>query len=325
MKHTMGVALIMILISLSACGGQTHLNVNPGSPQGFAAAPQTALTPNAPLINTPQGNPSLPSPLAPQPTQARPAATSATTTSPSKSATTVPKSTPVKPSTAATGAQTPSTSAATPALSAPATKAPQISAGQLLLNKAVARFDSLKSFKISVDGFETSAAKGPTSLSFQMMALNGLNKIEVQKHTNSLYVGVKMGYQSGTDKISVRPSGALGFVKLDTQMNDERLLTARGYRLDQIDAFAISQRLLKGNQQPKILGKTQLNGRNIAILEYTHANTFDASITRELLGIDMEDYFMRIHEMYEGANLVFSLKLSNVQLDAPVTAKDLEV
>jgi len=108
-------------------------------------------------------------------------------------------------------------------------------------------------------------------------------------------------------------------------MSDENLLTSRGYQLDQIDSFAIAKGILSGQFVPKVLGKKKVNGRDIAILEFTHANDFDPKITRELLGIDMQDYFVRTHEMYEGDNLVFSLNLSNLEFNAPLTAKDLEI
>jgi hypothetical protein len=229
-----------------------------------------------------------------------------------------------------TPAKSPALKSATPVKVAPAAipakaATPQVSVAQQIVTKSVARFNSLDSFKFMVEGFEMVSGKTPSRLSFNMFALKGQAKIEVLKHTNSLYVGVKMGYQTGHDAISVRPGGALGFVKVDTKMNDERLSTPRGYRLDQIDAFAIAKRLLIGPQQPKVLGKTQINGRTIAILEFTNANSFDQRITRELLGIDMEDHFIRMHEMFEGDKLVFSLKLNNIQLNAPVSEAEIKI
>ena len=66
-------------------------------------------------------------------------------------------------------------------------------------------------------------------------------------------------------------------------------------------------------------------GRPVAVLEYTPQNHFDPSITRELIGIDMQDHFVRIHEMYAGSELVYSLKLPEVQVNAPLTSKDFEI
>lgn len=48
-------------------------------------------------------------------------------------------------------------------------------------------------------------------------------------------------------------------------------------------------------------------------------------ITRELVGIDMQDYFVRIHEMYEGPALVYSLKISDAQYNVPLQAADFNI
>lgn len=302
------MVLALSLGFLGACGGQTYVNGTAGPLTAPQQIPQQIPQQQA----YPSGQQGLPQTLTPRPSGPSPAQpTVQASARPVATRSPVPGTAAPKPT-------------ATPAKAIASAK-PQLSAAQQLLQKAVARFQSLKSFKLTVEGYEASDVKGPTNLSFYMTALNGRAKLDVFKHTNSLYIGVKMGYQAGSDTISVRPGGALGFVKLDTKMDDERLLTPRGYRLDQIDAFAISQRLLGGTHAPKVLGKTQLNGRTIAILEYTRANDFDSKITRELLGIDMQDYFMRIHEMYEGDKLVFSLKIGEVQLDLPLTDKDLEI
>ena len=118
----------------------------------------------------------------------------------------------------------------------------------------------------------------------------------------------------------------MSFMKMTLPMSDSKIKSRRGYRLDQIDTNGITTRLLGNpNLSPKILGKTNINGHEIAVLEFTNVNTFDQRITRELLGIDMKDHFVRIHEMYEGQNLVYSLKLSDVAINTTVTAADFEV
>jgi len=313
--------------SLSACSGQAQLNsaypvaeLNTHS-QNFAApmpAQQTHLS-----LGQPAALPTTATEARPQITQPQsPALRRQTVTLPGARAAT--DASPVNRPAIAAASQAALPLATQPSAVQPQ-PVPQLSVAEQLLAQAVARFESLESFKISVEGFETVTGKSPSRLSFNMYALNEQAKIEVLKHTNSLYVGVKMGYRSGADAISVRPGGLLGFVKVDTKLDDERLSTPRGYRLDQIDAFAISRRLLNGPHQPKILGKTELNGRQVAILEYTQANDYDARITRELLAIDMEDHFIRMHEMYEGPTLVFSLKLSNIQLNVPVSSAELGV
>lgn len=301
MKKQTFPILVLIAGSLFACSGKAYLDAGNAS---------------ALVVNTP--TPTISASFEPRPQTKAPLSPALVQPSVNSQR----NSTPVRTVTAVSAlpqtvkSSSPKASVVTP---------PKRSASQQLLLDAVARFNSLKSFKLKVEGFEAHEQEDSTYLTFNMTALNGKAKIEVLKHTKSLYVGVKMGYQTGTGNIAVRPGGALGFVKVNTAMDDERLLTPRGYRLDQIDAFAISKRLLAGNHVPKVLGKTTLNGRTVAILEYTHANDFDSEITRELLGIDMQDYFMRIHEMYQGSELVFSLKISDVELDKTLSSADLEI
>lgn len=343
MKKVFATALTgtLSLFMLSACGGQTQINPSmayapqygqtPYQQSGYAyqnpnlaaqnalgnpaqqalaqsqGAPQYAA--QQPVANTAQSaalqaqaNAAARAQATPQQTQAR-----AATTAPRNVATPV----------TAPRAQ----SAAAPAAAA----APKISATQALLINARKRVQTLNSAKATVNCFETNTEKGPTNLKANMLFLNGQTKLEVIAHQNSLFVGAKLTYHEGSDQVSARAAGALGLVKVSAPMSDKRILTRRGYRLDQIDTFAIAKRLLNGSVEPKVLGKTQVNGRNIAILEFKNANDFDQSITRELLGIDMENYFIHIHEMYAGSELVFSLKLENLQLNAPLTPQDLEV
>lgn len=329
----------LTLALLSACGGQTQINPtmgyapqqgqtpyqqsgyayqNPGAtaqqnqnlssptqtqyPTSFAAQPGTTQQRAAQPVSAPKQIASVPQTTTPQVTTARPPA--------------------AKPATGQTTTQTKTPARQT---STPAAAAPKLSAAQILLINARKRVQTLNTAKTTVNCFETNAEKGPTNLKANMTFMSGTTKLEVISHQNSLFVGAKLSYQAGNPDVTARAAGALGIVKVNAPMTDKRILTRRGYRLDQIDVFAISNRLLNGNAEPKILGKTQINGRNIAILEFTKANDFDQEVTRELLGIDMEDFFVRIHEMYAGSELVFSLKLENVQLNTPVSAKDLEI
>lgn len=323
----------LALMSLSACGGQTQINPGmaygpqygqtPYQQSGYAyqnpnlmaqqtAGQNTALT--SPALQQPQQSYATQQPAAVQPTQTQaPVAAQPRTT------------TQTSTRTAATTTRTTATATAPRTAAPTAAAAPKISAAQALLINARKRVQTLNSASATVNCFETNAEKGPTNLKANMSFLNGKTKLEVISHQNSLFVGAKLSYQSGADKVTARPAGALGLVTVSAPMSDERILTRRGYRLDQIDVFAIANRLLNGNVEPKVLGKTQVNGRNIAIIEFKNANDFDRSVTRELLGIDMETYFVHIHEMYAGSELVFSLKLENLQINAPLTAKDMEV
>jgi hypothetical protein len=326
----------LTLVLLSACGGQTQINPTMayGNQYGQTPYQQSGYAYQNPNLMA-QQNQNLSNPAqaqysqgfaAQQPTQTQ-ATTQQALNAPQTNATRTATKAPAAPvQRAATASTARPSAAATPtrqAAAAPA--APKLSAAQALLLNARKRVQTLNSAKTVVSCFETNAEKGPTNLKANMMFMAGTTKLEVISHQNSLFVGAKLSYQAGSPNVTARAAGALGIVKVNAPMTDKRILTRRGYRLDQIDVFAIANRLLNGKSEPKVLGKTLVNGRNIAILEFTNANDFDKEVTRELLGIDMEDYFVRIHEMYAGSELVFSLKLENLQLNAPISAQDLEI
>lgn len=329
----------LTLVLLSACGGQTQLNPTMGYAPQYGQTPyqQSGYAYQNPSLMAQQNqnfnNPAqaqYPQSFASQPgtVQAQAATTQRTTAPQNTAARTAATASAQRPTTTTTAARQTTQTGATPVrqASAPAAAAaPKLSAAQILLLNARKRVQTLNSAKATVNCFETNAEKGPTNLKANMTFMSGTTKLEVISHQNSLFVGAKLSYQAGNPNVTARAAGALGIVKVNAPMTDKRILTRRGYRLDQIDVFAISNRLLNGNVEPKVLGKTQVNGRNIAILEFTRANDFDKEVTRELLGIDMEDFFVRIHEMYAGSELVFSLKLEDIQLNAPVSAQDLEI
>lgn len=201
-----------------------------------------------------------------------------------------------------------------------------VSVTQSLLQKTRARFESLQNFRAMADVFETKPGKGPVKAKLKVTFMKpGSSRLEIMDHSNSLYKGAKLTYKSGVDSITGRPGGAMSFMKMTLPMSDDKVTSRRGYRLDQVDTLAIVSRLVRPELNPKLLGKTTVNGRQVAVLEYQTSGHFDPLITKELLGIDMETHFVRIHEMYAGEELVYSLKLPEVQFDQPMTAADLDV
>ncbi len=325
---------LMSLVSFTACSGSTTMTPNaalmqqPSMAAGQNAYAQTGYNYEAPdqAISLPgtqgatQGAIALPAQQTAQNAQAPVPAGSRPT--PAFGAPKAPVQTAVK--TAATTPARP-TAPATPAAAAPSSD----SVGRELLAKSRARVESTQSFIVQGDAYEKDE-KGETriklKLAFQKGSSSSKCRLDIVQHSNSLFSGAKLSYVPGSDQVTGRPGGAMSFMKMNLPMSDSKIQSSRHYRLDQVDTNAIATRLL-GNPSlnPKILGKTTINGRQIAVLEFHNVNDFDKTITRELLGIDMEDHFVRIHEMYAGDTLVYSLKLTTVNLDAPVTAADLEV
>lgn len=219
-----------------------------------------------------------------------------------------------------------STAAKAPLPVAKPPAAPAVSMTQTILLKAKASFDKIQNYVATADVFETKAGKGPVKAKIKVWFQKpGTTKMHLVEHTNSLFKDAKLTYKSGVDQITGRPGGAMSFMKMSLPMSDDKVTSRRSYRLDQVDTLAIVSRLVRPELNPKLLGKTTVNGRQVAVLEYQAQNHFDPQITKELLGIDMETYFVRIHEMYAGEELVYSLKLPEVQFNQPLTAKDFEV
>lgn len=220
----------------------------------------------------------------------------------------------------------PRTSAAKAPLPTAKPAAPAMSMTQTILSKAKASFDKIENYVATADVFETKAGKGPVKAKIKVWFQKpGTSKMHLVEHTNGMFKDAKLTYKSGIDQITGRPGGAMSFMKMTLPMSDDKVTSRRNYRLDQVDTLAIVSRLIRPELNPKLLGKTTVNGRQVAVLEYQAQNHFDPQITKELLGIDLETYFVRIHEMYAGDELVYSLKLPEVQLNQPLSAKDFEV
>lgn len=322
MKKLLNAGLALsTLLSLTACGGQAQMVPTAGYPQQTPVTGQNAYFQNnyayqAPAT-TPQGynqavQPGVQQQAAPQtaPTRISAARVSA------------PQGT-VAPRPTAPRATTP---APRPAAAAPKPAAPSAEQiGAELIAKSIQKFDQIQNFSIIATAFEKNE-KGVTNLKLKLHFQKPTRtKMEIVEHTNSLFVGAKLLYESGSDQVTGRPGGMMSFMKMTLPLSDDRISSRRGYRLDQIDTLAIVNRLLKSGQQPRVLGKANVGGREVAMLEFTGANPFDQTITREVLGIDMQDQFVRSHEMYVGADLIYSLKLQQVDIDTQIPASEFTI
>lgn len=331
MKKIVNTALMLsTLLSLVACGGQVaptggipytpnmvngqNFAQNPYMQTGYNyQAPQQEHIPQqlhqpAPQQHQLQQQPNLPNPA--QPRQQQSASLRANASRPQQ---------PLPPQ----AQQTQRPAAAVQQQTAPRQSAEAIAAD--LLIKTRQKFDQIQNFSAVIDAFEKDD-KGVTRLKLKALFQKPTaNKLEILEHSNGLFKGARLRYESGVDQVTGRPGGLMGVMKLTVPMSDDRISSRRGYRLDQIDTLAIVQRLVNPALNPKVLGKTNVGGREIIVLEFPAQNHFDPAITREILGIDTQEHFVRIHEMYAGAELVYSLKLQELQLNAPLSSKDFDI
>lgn len=217
------------------------------------------------------------------------------------------------------------TATAAPA-AAPKPAVPTESIAEELLRKTRETFDDIENFVAQADVYEKNDEKGAVRGKLKVIFRKpGSAKMEFLEHSVGQYKGVRLTYSSGNPQVQIRAGGVLGFLSLNLPMTDDKVKSRRGYRLDQVDTLAIVDRLAKAGTDVKVLGKTTIGGNEIAVLQYTPINHFDPKITKEMLGIDMKTYFVRIHEMYEGDQLVYSLKIPQVDFDQPLTDADLKV
>lgn len=323
------------LISLNACGGQVAptggmpYTPNMVNGQGFAQNPymQTGYSYQAPQQQGAQPNAMMAQPqqaAQPQFNQQQPPQQSAPRPA-------GPQSVSLRANANHPAPQLPPQQQVAPRPAAPAQQqqaAPRQTAESIaadLLVKTRQKFDQIQNFATTIDAFEKNE-KGVTRLKLKVLYQKPTaTKLEILEHSNGMFKGARLRYESGVDQVTGRPGGMLGVMKLTVPMSDERIQSRRGYRLDQIDTMAIVQRLVNPALSPKVLGKTNVGGREIIVLEFPAQNHFDPSITREVLGIDMQEHFIRIHEMYAGPELVYSLKLQDVQINAPLSAKDFDI
>lgn len=196
-----------------------------------------------------------------------------------------------------------------------------------ILAKARTALDSIQTAAALAELFEKNAAKGSVrgKLKYYYQA-PGLNKMEFIDHSVAAYKGAKLRYRFGDGQVTGRPGGLASFVVLTVPMSDERLLSRRDYRLDQIDINATIKRLAQPNLGAKVLGKSKIEGKEVAIVEYRNTpGHFDKTITRELLGIDMQTGLFRFHEMYVGNDMVYSIRVPQLSVNVKLPAKAMDV
>lgn len=196
-----------------------------------------------------------------------------------------------------------------------------------LLTKASQALSSIQTATAIADMFEKNAAKGAVrgKIKYYFQA-PGRNKMEFIEHSVSAYKGAKLSYSYGAGKVTGRPGGIASFMVMTLPMSDDKVLSRRNYRLDQIDINATIKRLTQPNLGAKVLGKTQIEGREIAIIEYRNTpGHFDKTISRELLGIDMQTGYFRFHEMYQGNEMVYSVRVPQLSVNTALPAKAMDV
>lgn len=335
------LAVLSLTTALSACGGQRPMNgaYNPQQQMGYNQMGQTSYA-QAGMQNgmvngqsaymqqqnayaqTPNLSPPMPQSFGqtltqPAETQA-PAQTTAARSNTTASKTTTSAASTTKKSPLPTTSKT-----TTPAKTAQpaAAKSPAVSD---YLNKARQAMASVKTLSATVATLEKSP-KGNGTGKIQYTFSNNQVKIDVTASSDSSRQGVKIGYQVGGNQVRVRPNGILKMVALNLAMNDSKVVSGRNYLIGQIDLAATVNRLTQPGIQAKVLGKTTFAGAEVIVIEITSPCSFDAQITKEHLGVDAKTFMPRIHEMYQGTDLVYAGRIEQLTVNPPLPANALEI
>lgn len=343
MKHSIRTLTpVIALMLLSACGKTNTMNSPYGAyPQqmGQMAYSQPGMQ-NGQMVNGQMVNGQVMSgqtsyaqtgtqtqpmaaPAAPQAQTARaaaPAAKAAAPTAGGRTAPTLNKASSTTTKAPATTAKAPATAPAAKAPAPAAAKAPDASE---YLTKARQAIGSLQSLSATVATFEKGQQAGQGKIQYLYRA--GQVKIDVVSSSDSSRQGVKLAFQSGGNQVRVRPSGVLSMVALNLPMNDGKLLSGRKYQIGQIELTATVNRLSQAGAQAKVLGKTTFAGAEVIVIEITAPNPFDNRITKEHLGLDAQSFLPRIHEMYQGSELVYAGRVETLNINPQLPGNAFEV
>jgi hypothetical protein len=304
----------------SSVYGQTgavgYADPNQQAMAGYGAIPQQSMT----------GYPAQQSNLngyAAAPTTQNPANTSYAATSPTRApATTTKTSTSTK---TAVPAKTSTAAKSTTATKTTATKTtPAVSQVSQFLSNARQAIDKLQTMSATMTNFEKGAQPGQAKIQFYYRK-PGQVKIDVLQSSDASRKGVKLSFQSGSDQVRVRASGLLSLVPITLSMSDSKVKSGRGYLLSEIDFANTVMRLTQPSVQARVLGKMTQNGAEVIVLEIKTQNHFDHRITKEHLGLDSKTWLPRLHEMYEGTELVYSAKLETLEVNPSLASNAFDI
>lgn len=220
-----------------------------------------------------------------------------TTTTPTS--TTTPAITPTKPNTATI--ENKPTVTPTPA---PTTSTSTASKGRQALDKVMQKISNANAFKVLIEKYER-GLKDASTAATQGMTIYGKKpgsiKLEITSHsTKPNNVGAKVSYVRGTGKATVRPGGALSFIKKEMDQTDSNITSPNDYTPEHVDFFSMVKRLSNTDYKAELTGKTTIDGMDIYLITITKSGTndFDSRVSKETIGFDPKTFDVKLWEAY---------------------------
>jgi hypothetical protein len=148
-------------------------------------------------------------------------------------------------------------------------------------------------------------------------------RIDVTKCSNPASVGMKLSVDH--THATVRLTGVLGLVPLGIDMGDSKMLNFRGHRLDAGSLTGLARRFGNGEPTAHFAGQMELDGAACDVVEIPHAPSFDAAVSKEVLGIDRQTHLVRYHAMFTPQRKVYEMKIQKLRPNAAVTDSKFEI
>jgi hypothetical protein len=128
----------------------------------------------------------------------------------------------------------------------------------------------------------------------------------------------------GSDTIKVKPSGLLGFAKVDLPTGDQRLLTENGWKINQFSLKANIDTLTNPTSKVKYLGRNQLGSYTLAMADVSGQLKMSKA-DHIKMGIDIDTKLPVYAEYLQGEKLLYSMRLLNVKTSPAPSASDFEL
>lgn len=141
---------------------------------------------------------------------------------------------------------------------------------------------------------------------------------KVEESEDKMALGSTLLYTGG-EKVYIRASGFLGFIKLSFNINDPMFSNARNHKF----SFDGLKNLRYGINNAELLGTIIRNGQKNYILKVVPINKADPEITHELYFVEVDTYRVSCIEMYVNKDLVNQYNIRDIKSNFIVNESDI--
>lgn len=186
-----------------------------------------------------------------------------------------------------------------------------------LAGKAIATFGQLKTFRATAVSTDNDPKNQETYKSAVEVQFRAPNRFRLQVLPGYDNAGLKLAFDDGGDKITVRLSGVLGVAKIHLGLDDSRARTSRGFPFMGITIKGTLSRLGDPRAVVGYLGDTVVEGKNCHVLGVT-GGVLLPTVTEERVFFEKGTFLPVRAEERIGAKIVFSSTLKDLQPNAPI-------